>query len=107
MTETEFLNRVTEAWEEIESRVDRWAVEDGAEVEINRQGPVLEIEFDSGTKLIVNPQTPMQQIWLASPWGAFHFQWMGDRWQDTRSDRDFWQVLHDQASKAAGGELST
>ena len=48
----------------------------------------------------------MQQIWLASPRGAFHFEWAEPVWRDTRSGQDFWQVLAQQASQEAGRPLS-
>lgn len=105
MTETEFHNRVHETWAEVESMVDDWSERADLDVEITRAGSVLEIEFDSGAKIVINPQAPMQQIWLASPWGAFHFVWNVDRWQDTRSEHDFWQVLQQEASKASDGQI--
>lgn len=105
MTETEFLHHVTQVWSAIESRVDAWASKHDLDIEAIRVGPVLEIEFDSGRKIVINPQTPMRQIWLASPRGAFHFQWQENRWQDTRQATDFWSVLDEQASLEAGRVL--
>lgn len=102
MTETEFLDHVAKVWRGLESRVDHWADERDIDVEACRVGPVLEIEFDSGRKIVINPQTPMQQIWLASPFGAFHFHHHGDRWVDTRTGSDFWAVLNEQAALVCG-----
>lgn len=106
MTETEFLDQVAVVWKNIESKVDGWA--DGADVDVEacRVGPVLELEFESGRKIVVNPQTPMQQIWLASPRGAFHFQWRDGKWCDTRQGSDFWAVLSEQASLEAAKTLT-
>jgi CyaY protein len=106
MTETEFLDRMHRVWSDIESRVDQWVDQHDVDIESHRQGPVLELEFASGRKIIVNAQTPMQQIWLASPRGAFHFEWAEPVWRDTRSGQDFWQVLAQQASQEAGRPLS-
>jgi CyaY protein len=96
MTETEFLNHVGQVWQDVESLVDDWSEQH--DVAAQRAGPVLEIEFESGQKIIINPQTPMQQIWLASPFGAFHFSYREAAWRDTRKDTDFWQVLRAQAA---------
>jgi CyaY protein len=106
MTETEFLNHVNHALQRIELTVDYWAEQQEIDVESNRSGPVLEIEFGSGAKIVVNPQTPMQQIWLASPAGAFHFRYDQAAWVDTRSGAEFWQVLQEQAQMLAGQPLS-
>ena len=106
MTETEFLDEVRNVWELLESRLDGWSQDHDLDLEVSRMGPVLEIEFDSGRKMVVNPQTPMQQIWLASARGAFHFQKTGNAWVDTRSGDDFWQVLVREASAESGVNLS-
>ena len=106
MTETEFLNHVNQTWRHIESVVDQWAEQQDIDVESNRSGPVLEIEFASGAKIVVNAQTPMQQIWLASPAGAFHFHWSDPAWVDTRHAAEFWQVFREQAQMLAGQTLA-
>ena len=90
----------------IESRADDWAQTHDADIETIRQGPVLELEFASGRKIVINTQAPMQQIWLASPRGAFHFVWNGTGWHDTRQGTDFWRVLAEQASLESGLALS-
>ena len=100
--------------EQFQDRCDRVlrAIEDGldaadADIEASRRGPVLELEFESGRKIVINAQTPMQQVWLASPRGAFHFKWNETAWVDTRSGADFWAVLHEHASLEAGVSLPT
>jgi CyaY protein len=106
MTESEFLDRVAAVWREIETRVDQWAQSLDAEIEANPAGPVLELDFASGRQIVVNAQTPMRQVWLASPRGAWHFQWTGETWRDTRSDADLWSVLTEQAAIESGAPLS-
>ena len=105
MTETEFLDEVRKVWELIESQLDNWAEQHDLDLEVSRMGPVMEIEFETGRKMVVNPQTPMQQIWLASPRGAYHFQSVDGVWTDTRSAEDFWQVFAREASAEAGVSL--
>ncbi|MFM8630895.1 MAG: iron donor protein CyaY [Betaproteobacteria bacterium] len=106
MTETEFLDQAVKVWDAIERRADAWSQDDDTEIESGRHGPVLELEFPSGRKLVLNLQTPMQQIWLASPRGAFHFGWQEGAWIDTRSGSDFWKVFMEQASLEAGRQLA-
>jgi CyaY protein len=98
MTETEFLHQVKTVWQEVESLVDTW-FDQGADVESNQVGPVVEIEFGTGKKIVINPQTPLQQIWLASPAQAYHFRWTEGRWIDTREGLDFWAVLRSEAQQ--------
>ena len=106
MTETEFLDQAAKVLDAIERRVDAWSQDDDTEIESGRHGPVLELEFPSGRKLVLNLQTPMQQNWLASPRGAFHFGWREGAWVDTRSGSDFWKVFMEQASLEVGRRLA-
>lgn len=106
MTESEFLDRVAGVWREVESRVDHWSEAAGIDLEAVRLGPVLEIEFESGRKVVINAQTPMRQIWLASPRGAFHYQWRESAWHDTRTSTDFFEELKRQVELESGETLS-
>lgn len=99
MTETEFLSAVDKVWGQLESWADDWP---GQDLELVRSGPVIEIEFESGKKIVVNSQAPMRQIWLASPHGAFHYAWKEGAWRDTRSNKEFWQELQAQAALLQG-----
>jgi len=105
MTETEFLDEVQRIWQTIESTVDRWAETLSIDIEAIRKGSVLEVEFENGRKIIINPQTPLQQVWLASVHGAFHFTRQTQGWFDTRSTKDFWQIFSEQAALEAGMAL--
>ena len=49
-----------------------------------RTGGLLELAFPDGTKIVVNTQPPLHELWLAARAGGFHFQHVGGRWLDTR-----------------------
>ena len=44
-------------------------------------GGVLEIEFDDGSKIIVNRHGVAKEIWVAARAGGFHFRWDGTAWR--------------------------
>lgn len=83
-------------------------IEDAPELSMadcDRNGNVLTIEFDSGEQIVINLQTPTQQVWLASRRsGGFHFSLHGERWEDSEG-REFWEVLASAASLLAGEEV--
>ena len=49
--------------------------------------------FPNGSKIVVNTQPPLQELWLAAQSGGFHFRSVGGRWIDSRDGREFFDVL--------------
>lgn len=47
---------------------------------------VLNVEFEDGSKIIINRQEPVKQIWVASPLGPAHFNYDAtqERWCNDR-----------------------
>jgi CyaY protein len=64
-----------------------------ADVETTRSGNVLTIELDDGSKIIVNSQSPMRQIWVAARSGGFHYEWRDGAWRDTRDGTELFAAL--------------
>ncbi len=104
MNETQYLQKIEDAFGWVESQVDHWAVSFDLDLESTRTGPVLEVEFESGQKIILNAQSPTQQLWLASVEGAHHFVWQAEQqaWLDTRGHGLFPQVLLGHAQSITG-----
>ncbi len=65
-------------------------------------GGVLEIEFEDGSKIIVNRHGVAREIWVAARAGGFHFRWDGKAWVDTRDGAELMQKLSALASQQAG-----
>ncbi|QRM18480.1 iron donor protein CyaY [Dechloromonas sp. TW-R-39-2] len=65
-------------------------------------GGVLEIEFEDGSKIIVNRHGVAREIWVAARAGGFHFRWDGSAWVDTRDGAELMQKLSALASQQAG-----
>jgi CyaY protein len=84
-----FADEVDVVFKRIEDSLD--ALDLG--IEAFRQGPVLEIEFEDDSKIVVNSQAAMQEIWLAAKAGGFHFKLHERRWLDTRSGEEFFAML--------------
>lgn len=89
----------------IEASVDRWLQDDVIDIDSERTGGLLELSFPSGSKLILNTQPPLRELWLAARSGGFHFRQVGGRWLDTRDQREFFDVLSACASEQAGMKL--
>jgi CyaY protein len=101
MTETEFLERAEAALSSIESAID--AVD--GDIEVTRAGNVVTLELADGSKVVVNSQTPMQQIWLAARSGAHHYAWDGSAWRDTRDGAELFAALSRVLSALGGAPI--
>jgi len=103
MTESEFLALAERTLTALESSLERASNDSDLDIECSRSGNVLEIEFvDNGSKIIVNSQAPMQQIWVAARTGGFHYKYENGRWIDTRDGSELFAVLSRVASEQGG-----
>ena len=91
----------------IEQAVDRWLDDDVIDIDTHRTGGLLELALPNGSKVIVNTQPPLQELWLAAKAGGFHFRWDGARaqWVDTREGGEFFAVLSQHLSAQGGRAL--
>ena len=106
MSESEFLALAEATLTQIATALDRLNDEDVLDVECSRSGNVLEIEFiDNGTKIIVNSQAPMREMWVAARSGGFHYKRVGDEWVNTRDGSELFAALSTMASEQAGATV--
>ena len=89
----------------IEAAVDRWLQEDVIDIDAHRTGGLLELAFPDGSKIVVNTQPPLHELWLAARAGGYHFRHEAGRWLDTRDGREFFESLSREASAQGGRPL--
>jgi CyaY protein len=103
MTETEFLSLADRTLSSIEAALEQISDDTDMDVECTRSGNVLTIDFaDNGTKIIVNSQAPMQEMWIAAKSGGFHYKREGNQWVNTRDGSEFFSSLSRMASEQGG-----
>ena len=90
---------------QVESCIDAWLQDDVVDIDTHRTGGLLEMGFPNGSKIILNTQPPLQELWLAARAGGFHFKHVAGRWHDTRDGRELFDVLSACASEQAGKAL--
>ena len=90
----------------VESTVDGWLDADVIDIDSQRTGGLLELHFPGGSKIIINLQPPLHEIWLAAKGGGFHYRWSAGQWLNTRDNSEFLAVLSAHASLQAGQPLS-
>ena len=107
MTESEFLAVAESVLDAVETAFERAGEAADVDVECSRSGNVLEIEFiDNGSKIIVNSQAPVQEMWVAARSGGYHYKRVGDEWRNTRDDSEFFASLSKYAGEQGGAQVS-
>jgi CyaY protein len=89
----------------IEASVDRWLQADEIDIDSQRTGGLLELVFPDDSRLIVNTQPPLHELWLAARAGGYHYRHVEGRWLDTRDGSEFFDALSRHASAQGAREL--
>ena len=106
MTESEFIRSAEAVLSQIELALERPEVLDLVDLECSRSGNVLEIEFvDNGSKIIINSQAPLREMWIAAKSGGFHYRHDGQKWRNTRDESEFFSALSHMVSEQGGAAV--
>ena len=105
MTDLEYHAKTSAVLAGIEACVDAWLQDDVVDIDTQRTGGLLEMSFPNGSKIILNTQPPLHEIWLAARNGGFHFKLVDAAWRDTRDGVDFFVRLSDEATRQGGKPL--
>ena len=84
------------------------AIEDcGVDIDYEGVGGLLTLTFKNSTKIIINKQAPLHEIWIATKFNGHHFTLEdGGQWLDKRGGGEFWQFLSSAVSKQADVEIT-
>lgn len=100
MTESEFTRLADAVFSRLENALDNH------DLDYNLNGPVLEIEFDDGSKIIINRHTPNQEIWLAAKSGGFHYSLQDGQWLSKRDGSELFSKLGELVQIGGGGNIT-
>lgn len=106
--ERTFTQRAERELDRLEAAIERSADRADADLEITRSGNVIDIEFDDGSKLIINSHEAAGEIWVAARSGGFHFKpdAAGEGWTDGRSGRSLAAMLGELLSAQSGRPMA-
>jgi len=81
---------------------------DVCEVDIDYESAegILTLTFLNGTKIILNKQAPLHQLWVATKFNGHHFNFQEEKWIDERTGVEFWSFIDEAASKQAEQSVS-
>ena len=106
LSDAEYQRRTDRILSAIEATVDRWLQDDVIDIDPQRTGGLLELAFPNDSRIVINTQPPLQELWLASRAGGFHYRFVGGRWVDTKDGSEFFSVLSREASAQGARPLS-
>lgn len=106
LTDADYHARTRAVLDGIESQADRWLEEDVIDIDTHRTGGLLELSFPNGSKIVINTQPPLQELWLAARAGGYHFRFCADAWRDTKTSDEFFALLSREASAQGGKSLA-
>ena len=99
MSQLDFDALSESALEQIRQALEASGID--ADVELKAEG-VLEVEFESGSKMIINRHRAAQEVWVAARAGGFHFRWDGTAWRNTRDGNELFAALSKLVSAESG-----
>ncbi|MBE0361914.1 CyaY protein [Pseudoalteromonas ulvae UL12] len=101
MTDHEYHELVDAVMLTLEEQIE----ESEVDLDFESAAGILEIIFPNQTKIILNKQTPLHQIWVATKFNGHHFELRDGVWIDNRSGAEFWQFMSEASSRQADATI--
>lgn len=105
LSDTEYRALSAKMLAHVEATIDGWLEADVIDIDTHRTGGLLELSFPNGSKIVLNTQPPLHELWMAAQAGGSHYQYVDGAWRDTRIGEEFLAVLSEHASRQAGIKL--
>ncbi len=105
MTDTEYLQHAEALLSAVEASCDRINDVTDADIDNQRVGGMITISFANRSQIIINLQKPLQEVWMATKAGGFHYKF-DNAWRSTREGSEFFSDLSQHASTQAGLNLA-
>ena len=102
MNDSQYHQLADELLESLQDTVD----EIEFDLDYESAGGIVEIIFPNGSKIIVNKQAPLHQIWVATKFNGHHFEYKDGMWIDNRTGVELYELLNEAGSKQAGETIS-
>jgi CyaY protein len=104
LTDSEYHAKAMAVLGSVETATDRFLQNDVVDIDTSRTGGLLELAFPNGSKIVLNTQPPLHELWMAARAGGYHYKYVDGRWLD-REGGEFFEALSRCASEQAGVSL--
>ncbi|WP_343183062.1 iron donor protein CyaY [Buchnera aphidicola (Neophyllaphis podocarpi)] len=103
MNNLEFYNITNSLMISVENKLDEYNNKIDIECEINND--VMYISFKNNSKIIINRQKFLKQVWLATQINGYHFNYLNKCWICNRTGLNFWKILEISCSSQSGYKI--
>ncbi|TKB51083.1 iron donor protein CyaY [Ferrimonas sediminicola] len=81
---------------------------DDAELELDyeQSGNVLDLECIDGSHIVLNKQEAMSQLWLATKFGGYRFDFREGGWVEERGGQELLSFLSESVARQGGEQIS-
>ena len=102
MKESDYHQLIDDLFIRIEEALDELE-----EVDIDYESAegILTMILPDQSKIILNKQPPLMQLWVATKFNGHHFNYQDGQWIDERFGGEFYEFMDDAVSKQAGVEV--
>ncbi len=105
LTNSEYLEQAETLLAAVEASCDRITDASDADLDNQRVGAMVTITFANKSQIIINLQKPLQEVWMATKAGGFHYKF-DSGWRNTRAGSEFFSDLSQQASAQSGQAMT-
>lgn len=104
MNETQFHHLADQVMAQIEQIVENFNQHTAPQhsIDYENDGSVLTLLLNDQRKIILNRQSALQQLWLATRCSGYHFSYQAQQWICVRSGRSLGAVLSEACAQQAG-----
>lgn len=99
MNITQFRTLTEQLFNNIEVYLDDYSEEHDIDIDYETNGNVITISFPNSSKIIVNTQEPLYQVWLATSKQGYHFDYIDDQWICSRTNQNFKTIFSDSVAE--------
>jgi CyaY protein len=106
MPDSGFVQRGAATLRRIQDALDQAVARDDLDCDCELEGSVLRVNFNDGSRIVINLQPAVEEVWVASRRGGYHFRANAEgQWADTRDGCELGVRLSEEIAHHAGVAL--
>jgi CyaY protein len=100
MNDADYQAAVSATLQQIEQAVETC----GTDIDFENTGNILTLEFANGSKIILNKQGAVKQLWVAAKSGGYHYNYDGAtrQWRNDQTGQELFGELARLVSEQTG-----